>query len=244
MGTETNGVSASVQRIAFRTLCYALALLVCGANSPCAIGQAPSDINSFHDDALNITYFYSAHFVPEPSGAPVAPGDESKCIKPSLFANSVTAGDNSSFTLYTIDDTCPELLRRATDLGPFTRERVLVQLKQYGVPAIIQAPRSYAIAGHPAAVAIASVTIAASAGKVERTIFAAEACSSGNVESKKHKKSEPIDPVTHVVCIDLTTQESGLSTQMFWFMIQFDNAPLEPFFPGNVIRSLDTTTRR
>jgi hypothetical protein len=121
---------------------------------------------------------------------------------------------------------------------------VLVQLKQYGVPTIIQAPLSYAIAGHPAAVAIASVTIAASAGKVERTIFAAEACSSGNVESKKHKKSEPIDPVTHVVCIDFTTQESGLSTQMFWFMIQFDNAPLEPFFPGNVIRSLDTTTRR
>ncbi len=111
MGTEMNGVSASVQRIAFRTLCYALALLVCGVNSPCAIGQAASDIGSFHDDALNITYFYSAHFVAEQSGAPVAPGDESKCIKPSLFANSDTAGDSSSFTLYTIDGTCPELLR-------------------------------------------------------------------------------------------------------------------------------------
>jgi hypothetical protein len=239
-----NGVSASVQRIAFRTLCYALALFVCGANSPCAIGQAASDISSFHDDALNITYFYSAHFAPEPSGAPVAPGDESKCIKASLFANSVTAGDSSSFNLYTIDDTCPELLRRATDLGPFTRERVLVQLKQYGAPTIIQAPLSYAIAGHPAAVAIASATIAASAAKVARTIFSAEACSSGNVESKKHKKSESINPVTHVVCIDFTTQESGLPAQMFWFMIQFDNAPLEPFFPGKVISNMGTTTRR
>jgi hypothetical protein len=244
MGTEMNGVSASVKRIAFRTLCFALALLVCGANSPCAIGQAASDISSFHDDALNITYFYSAHFVPEPSGAPVATGDESKCIKPSLFANSISASDNSSFTLYTIDDTCPELLRRATDLGPFTRERVLVQLKQYGVPTIIQVPLSYAIAGHPAAVAIASVTIAASAGKVARTIFAVEACSSGNVESKKHKKSELVDPVTHVVCIDFTAQEGGLPTQMFWLMIQFDNAPLEPFFPDNVIRNMGTPTRR
>ena len=239
-----NGVSASAQRIAFRTLCYALALLVCGANSPCAIGQAASDISNFHDDALNITYFYPADFVPEPSGAPVASGDESKCIKPSLFANSVTAGDSSSFTLYTIDDTCPALLRRATDLGLFTRDRVLVRLKQYGVPTIIQAPLSYSIAGHPAAVAIASVTMAASAGKVARTIFAAEACSLGNIESKKHKQSEPIDPVTHVVCIDFMTQESSLPTQMFWFMIQFENAPLEPFFPGNVIRNMGTTTRR
>jgi hypothetical protein len=235
------GTSASVQGIAFRTLCLALALLICGANLPCAIGQA-AGVSSFQDDALNITYFYSAHFVPEPSAAPVAPGDESKCIKPRLFANSVA--DSSSFTLYTIDDTCPELLRRATDFGPFTRERVLVQLKQYGVPTIIQAPLSYAIAGHPAAVAIASVTIAASAGKVARTIFAAEACSSGNVESKKHKKSEPIDPVTHVICIDFTTQDGGLPTQMFWFMIQFENAQLEPFFPGNVIRNMGTTTRR
>jgi hypothetical protein len=236
-----NGVSASVQEIASRSVCFVLALLIYGANLPCAIGQAVG-VSSFHDDALNITYFYSAHFVQEPSGAPVAPGDESKCIKPSLFANS--AAERSSFTLYTIDDTCPELLRRATDLGHFTRERVLVQLKQYGVPTIIQAPLSYAIAGHPAAVAIASVTIAASVGKAARTVFAAEACSLGNSESKKHKKSEPIDPVTHIVCIDFTTQDSGPPTQMFWLMIQFENGPLEPFFPANVIRNMGTTTRR
>ena len=193
------------------------------------------------DDALNITYFYSDHFVQEQSAAPVVPGEESKCIKPSLFANS--ADDRSSFTLYTIDGTCPELLRRAIDLGPFTRERVLVQLKQYGVPTITQAPLSYTIAGHPSAVAIASVTIAASVGKVAQTIFAVEACSSGNVESKKHKRSEPIDSVTHVVCIDFKTQDRGIPAQMFWFMIQFDNAPLEPFFPVNVIFNLGSTPR-
>ncbi len=165
-----NGVSASVQEIAIRSACFVLTLLVYGANLPCAIGQATSNgVSSFQDDALHITYFYSDHFVPERSGAPVAPGDESKCIKQSLSANSVA--DNSSFTLYTIDSTCPELLRRASDLGLFTRERVQVQLKQYGVPAIIQTPPSYAIAGHPAAVAVSSVTTAASAGKVARTIF-------------------------------------------------------------------------
>jgi hypothetical protein len=236
-----SGEPASVQGTAFRTVCFALALLICGANIPCATGQE-TGTSSFQDDALNITYFYSDNFLPEQSGAPVAPGDESKCIKPSLFANS--AADSSSFTLYTIDGTCPEVLRRATDLGPFTRERVLVQLKQYGVPTIIQAPLSYAIAGHPAAVTIASVTIAASAGKVARTVFAAEACSLGNSESKKHKKSEPIDPVTHIVCIDFSTQDSGLPTQMFWLMIQFDGAPLEPFFPDNFIRNMGMAKRR
>jgi hypothetical protein len=66
----------------------------------------------------------------------------------------------------------------------------------------------------------------------------------GNILAKKHKKSDPTEPVTHVVCIDFTTQDSGLLTQMFSFIVKFDDAPLEPIFPGNVIRSLDTTTRR
>jgi hypothetical protein len=240
-----NGVSASVQRIACRFVCFVLILLIYGADLPRAIGQAASDtIKRFHDDALNITYFYSADFVPAPSGAPVATSDASKCIKPTLFANSVTAVYSSSFTLSTIDNTCPELIRRATALGPFTRERVLVQLKQFGEPTIIQAHALYTIAGHPAAITVASVAIPASPGKLARTIYAANACALGIVPAKKRKKSEPPAPITHVVCIDFTTQDSGLPTQMFSFIIQFDNAPLEPMFPGNVIRNLGTTTRR
>jgi hypothetical protein len=88
------------------------------------------------------------------------------------------------------------------------------------------------------------VSIPASPGKVAQTIYAAKARAMGNISAKSHKKSDPTEPVTHVVCIDFTTQDSGFPTQMFSFIIQFDNAPLEPFFPGNVIRSLDTTTRR
>jgi hypothetical protein len=243
--TEMNGMSASVQAIACRSLCLVLVLLIYGPNLPCAIGQAVSDtIKSFHDDALNITYFYSADFVPAPSGAPFAPGEESKCIKPTLFANSVTAVDSSSFTLTTVDGTCPELLRRATELGPFTRDRVLVQLRQYGEPSVIQSPVLYTIAGHPAAITVAAVAIPVSPGKVARTIYAAKACALGNVPAKTNKKSDPTEPVTHVVCIDFTTKDDGLPTQMFSFIIQFENGRLEPFFPGNVIRNMGTTTRR
>jgi hypothetical protein len=84
-----NGESASVQAIACRSLCLVLALLIYGANLPCAIGKAAlGTIRSFHDDVLDITYFYSADFVTAPSGAPVAPGDESKCIKPIRLHNS------------------------------------------------------------------------------------------------------------------------------------------------------------
>src|ERR1700733_1626459 len=85
-------MSASVQGIVCRSsLCFVLDLLIYGANSPCAIGQAASDtIKSFHDDALNITCFYLADFVPTPSG------DGSRCIKPALFANSDTAVDSPS----------------------------------------------------------------------------------------------------------------------------------------------------
>jgi hypothetical protein len=240
-----NGMSASVQAIACRSLCLVLVLLIYGANLPCAIGQAASDtIKSFHDDALNITYFYSADFVPVSPGTPVAPGDESKCIKLTLLAKSATAGDSSSFTLSTIDNTCPELLRRATELRLFTREQVLLQLKQYGEPTIIQSPVLYTIAGHPAAITVASVSIPASPGKVAQTIYAAKACALGNTPAKTQKKSDPTEPVAHVVCIDFTTKDDGLPTQMFSFIIQFENGRLEPFFPGNVIRNMGTTTRR
>jgi hypothetical protein len=240
-----NGVSASVQETASRSVCFVLAVLIYGANLPCAIGQAASDaIKSFHDGTLNITYFYSADFAPAPLGTPAAPGDESTCIKPTLFANSDTAVAGSSFTLSTVESTCPELLRRAIELGPFTREGVLVELKQYGEPKIIQSQVLYTIAGHPAAITGASVAIPASPGRVARAIYAAKACVLGNIPAKKHKKSDPAEPVTHVVCIDFTTQESGLPTQMFSFIIQFDNGPLVPFFPGNVIRKMETTTRR
>ena len=239
-----NGESVSVQAIACRFLSFVLALFVYGAGLSCATGQAVSNtIKSFHDDALNITYFYSADFVPASSGTPVAPGDESKCIRPTLFANSVTAGDNSSFTFSTIDNTCPELLHRASELRSFTREQVLLQLKQYGEPTINQVPVLYTIAGHPAAITVASVSIPASPGKVAQTIYAAKACALGNISAKSHKKSDPTEPVTHVVCIDFTTQDSGLPTQMFSFIIQFENGRLEPFFPGNVIRNMGTTTR-
>jgi hypothetical protein len=64
--------------------------------------------------------------------------------------------------------------------------------------------RLHAIAGHPASVA--PVTTARSAGKGARTIFATDACSSRNVESKKYNKWEPFDPVAHIVYIDFKTQ--------------------------------------
>jgi hypothetical protein len=245
MGTEMNGESAaSSQAIACRFLCFVLALSVYGADLSWATGQAASNtIKSFHDDALNITYFYSADFAPASSGAPAAPGDESKCVKPTLFANSVTAGDSSSFTISTIDNTCPELLRRAAELRPFTREQILLQLKQYGEPTINQVPVLYTIAGHPAAITVASVSIPATPGKVAQTIYAAKACAVGNVPAKTNKNSDPTEPVTHVVCIDFTTKDDGLPTQMFSFIIQFENGRLEPFFPGNVIRNMGTTTR-
>src|ERR1700733_1787680 len=104
MGTRMSGTSASVQENASRSVCFVLALLIYGANLPRSIGQATSEsIKSFHDDALNITYFYSADFFAVPSGAPVAPSGESKCMKSTLFSNSRTAVDRSSFTLSTID---------------------------------------------------------------------------------------------------------------------------------------------
>ncbi len=165
-------------------------------------------------------------------------------MQPTLFAYSVTPIENSSFALTTIDNTCPEILRAASQPGPFTREQIVRQLKQYGDPTIVQAPTNYTIAGHPAAITVASVAIPANHGKVAPIIYAAKACALGSVPLRTRRKSDPVEPLTHVLCFDFNTQNSGMLTQMFSFIVQFENAPPEPMFPGSVIRRPGETSRR
>jgi hypothetical protein len=243
METEMNGMSASVQEIASRSVF--LLLLACATTSPQATGDHSSGtLKSFHDDILNITYFYPANFVPAPPASTPALAGTSKCMQPTLFAYSVTPIENSSFALTTIDNTCPEILRGASQLGPFTREQIVRQLKQYGVPTIIQAPTNYTIAGHPASITVASVAIPADPRKVARIIYAAKACALGSVPLRTRKKSDPVEPLAHILCFDFTTQNSGMLDQMFSFIVQFENTLPQPMFPGSVIRHPGETSRR
>ena len=240
-----NGMSASVQGIAPRPTVLVLLFLVCATTSPQVTGEHGSGtLKSFHDDVLNITYFYPAEFVPAPPASTPALAGMPKCMQPTLFAYTVTPIENSSFALTTIDNTCPEILRGASQLGPFTREQVVRQLKQYGDPTIIQPPTNYRITGHPAAITMASVAIPADPGKVAPIIYAAKACVAGTIPLKTHKKSDLVEPVTHILCFDFSTQNGGMLTRMFSFIVQFENSPLEPMFPGSVIRNIGGTSRR
>jgi hypothetical protein len=194
----------------------------------------PDVLKRFHDDALNITYFYPSRYATLPPTTALT-SDTRKCVQPTLFANSITPIDTSSFALSTVDNTCPDVLRSATQLGPFIREKILSQLKQYGRPGIIREPTSYTIDGHAAAITLASVIMPAISGKEAGTIYAVKACALGTILSKEHKKSEPAGPVSHVLCFDFTTQNSDLLNLMFSFIVQFDDGPLEPMFSGKVL---------
>jgi hypothetical protein len=101
----------------------------------------PDVLKRFHDDALNITYFYPSRFVPVPSPPSTAfTTDTPQCVRTTLFANSITPIDTSSFALSTVDNTCPDFLRRGTQLVPFIREEILHQLSlQFAAGAHIQA---------------------------------------------------------------------------------------------------------
>jgi hypothetical protein len=212
-------------------------LLVLSLN---ALPQAPDRSNPdvlkrFHDDALNITYFYPSRFVPVPSPASTATTDTLQCVRTTLFANSFTPIDISSFALSTVDNTCPDFLRRGTQLGPFIREEILHQLKQYGEPSITQEPTRYTIDGRPAAIILASVPMPEISGKVARRTYAAKACALASIPANARKKdSKPV--VGHVLCLDFTTQNSDLLNLMFSFIVQFDNDPLTPMFPASVVR--------
>jgi len=214
-----------------------LFLVPCLTALPQASDRSNLDVlKRFHDDALNITYFYPSRFAPVPF-PPTTPltADTRKCMRPTLFANSVTSIDTSSFALSTVDDTCPDLLRFASQLGPFIRESILNQLKQYGHPGIIQEPTSYTIDGHAAAITLASVIMPAASGKVAQTMYAVKACALGSILAKRRKRSDPVGPVSHVLCFDFTTQNGDLLNLMFSFVVQFDNDPLEPMFLGRVL---------
>jgi hypothetical protein len=206
-----------------------------------ALPQAPDRSNPdvlkrFHDDALNVTYFYPSRFMPLPfPPATALTSDTQKCVQFTLFANSITPIDTSSFALSTVDNTCPDVLRSATQLGSFIREKILNQLKPYGQPGIIQEPTSYTIDGHDAAITLASVIMPATSGGVARTIYAVKACVLGSILAKRRKKSEPVAPLSEVLCFDFTTQNSDLLNLTFSFVVQFADGPLEPMFPGRVL---------
>jgi hypothetical protein len=216
-----------------------LLLLVCAA----VVAQAPDQPDprlpkSFHDTALNVTYFYPGRFVADPASLNPKPDPDPapKCAHSTLFANSVTPVDTASFVLSTIDNTCPNVLRGAVLLGPFIREQIIRQLKQYGEPTVTQEPTNYAIDGHPASIVLASVPMPDVKGKIPTTTYAAKACVLGNIPVKTRKKSQPVDPTRHVLCFDFTTLHQDLYTLMFAFTMQFDNDQPQPMVPGSVIR--------
>jgi hypothetical protein len=216
-----------------------LFLLVCATALPRTTDPAnPDTLNSFYDYAMHVTYFYPSRFVPQPSPPATAfTSGEPKCVRTTLFANSVTQIDTSSFALSTVDRTCPDVLHRATQLGPFIREQILRQLKQYGEPTITREPTRYNIDGRPAAIILASVPMPAASGMVARSTYAAKACVPNSLPVKSRKKNlQPDKPVSHVFCFDFTTQNNDLLSLMFSFIIQFDNDPLGPMVPGSVLR--------
>jgi hypothetical protein len=225
-----------------------LVLFVCASALSQTSDQPSTQPNlprSFHDANLNITYFYPGRFVPDPASIAENTSAQTssstatatpKCARSTFFANSVTPVDTSSFVLSTIDNTCPNVLRGATTLGPFIREQIVRQLKQYGEPTVTQEPTRYTIDGHPAAIVLASVPMPEAAGKIPRTTYAAKACFLGNVPVKAKKKSDPVEPTRHVLCFDFTTLHSDLYHLLFAFSLQFDNGTPQPIVPGSVIR--------
>jgi len=213
-----------------------LLLLACATGPVQLTGQERANLpKSFHDDALNITYFYPAHFAPVPDQVGVrSDAVTDKCAKTTLIAESAIPAGPSSFVLSKIDHACPELLRKATALGPFTRVQLLQQLKQFGEASIIHEPMRYMIDGRPAAMTLGSVSIPPADHHAAKTIYAAKACALSDISSGGHKKSDPANSVGRVLCFDFSTENSDLISLMFAFIIQFDNDPPAPLFPGNI----------
>jgi hypothetical protein len=211
--------------------------------SLCAAGQAQTNDQertrnlpkSFHDDALNITYFYPAHFETVSDQAGVSSDSATdKCAKTILIAESSIPAGPSSFVLSSIDHACPELVRKANALGPFTRMQLLRQLKPFGQANISREPTRYIIDGRPAAITVGSASVPPADHHAGKTIYAAKACALSNIPGGNRKKPDATDSVGRILCFDFSTENSDLVSLMFAFIIQFDDDPPVSLFPGSV----------
>jgi hypothetical protein len=206
-----------------------------------AQAAAPSDPHTpkiFRDTAMGVTYAYPSEFTAEKVAAPPkADPATPRCVQSTLSGGSTTKLGSSVFVLSTMDDACPGVLLNASkQLGSFTKEQILRQLKSYGTPVVTQEPVRYSIDGHPAAITMGSAQPGeAQPGKTLVTTFAAKACVLGNV-AVKATKTEPAQPTKHIFCFDFTTQQRDLLPLILAFTIQFDQGKTQSLVPGNILR--------
>ena len=223
----------------FRSAAVSALLLSClPVFAQTAASQNPNVPKIFRDAALAVTYSYPSEFTAEkitasPKKDPATP----RCVQSTLSGGSTSKLGSSVFVLSTMDDACPGVLLNASkQLGPFTKEQILRQLKGYGTPVVMQEPVRYSIEGHPAAVTMGSAQASdAKPGKTPVTTYAAKACVLGNV-AVKATKTEPAQPTKHVLCLDFTTQQRDLLPLILGFTIQFDEGKPQSLVPGNILR--------
>ena len=211
-------------------------LLICAS----AFAQTPStfSLKSFHDSAPGITYFYPGEFKPMMPAPPAKDASASPhCVRTSFSGGSDPAAGNSAFVFSLIDNACPGVLKEAQQLGSFTRVQILRQMKRYGTPVITHEPVRYTIAGHPAAVTLASAQAEDNqeAGTQKKngdgTTYAAKACMLTGSPSTGHDSAPK-----QVVCFDFTTTRRDLLPRLFVFSAQFDGESLQSLVPGTILR--------
>jgi hypothetical protein len=212
-------------------------LLFCVAASTQTSAQtAAPALKSFHDPALGVTYFYPGQFNPV---VPVKPNltktdATAQCVQTSLSAGSSPAAGDSAFVFSSIDGACPGILQQAQQLGSFTKDQLLRQLKRYGNPTITRQPSRYTIDGRPAAVTLAS---AESDTKLPNgspvTTYAVKACMLND-----HPSAPEAAPkgARDVICLDFTTQRRELLTSVLAFVIQFGDHSMQAIVPNSIVR--------
>ena len=206
--------------------CFLLLFLASTSARSQVIDSASSGLpRSFHDDALNITYFYPTPFTAVED--PPVPG-ASKCAQNVLTTNAINRIGSSSFTVSRLDTTCVGTPGDVNALPSFVRGQIWSQLREYGTPTITREPLRYIVSGRPAYISMASVSFPH--GKTTETTYAAKACALSVIPDRRHKKSDPVDPNGHILCFDFTTDNADLVSSMLSFVIQFANDPPEPLF--------------
>jgi hypothetical protein len=219
------------------------------AQTPAASIKVPwsSDQTSFRALDFDLTYSYPKNFIPADPKTPALavyalPKPDPKaadpvCVHAPLSVGYTNNGGNSVLVFSIIDSSCPTILKDAQQLGTFTHEQLLRQLKRYGVPTITKETTTYTLDGRPAAVTMASAhATETQRGDILTTTYAAKACvfAEPQVYDSDRRLRQPPSP-GRVLCFDFTTQQRGLLPQMLNFPVQFGHQGAHAVVPTSVL---------
>jgi len=201
---------------------------------------AHPSFRTFHGDLGNVTVFYPDSFSSAQADDPIDHAKEAEpCPHTLLNVRSTSQSDGSTFAISSIEEDCPDDLRKSSTLEAFVRSQLLLQLNTQGSPSAPDYTATYSIANHHASLAFGYRPQSGHGTSVDGIYGVVKVCALGDVPLNEHKKKKSSVELTgRIYCFDFTTQSRYTFTDLYSFLVSFGGGPPQTIFQANAVRGI------